>query len=100
MIQLIAGVDQRHVIADYLLTNQRRPQPADKYLRRLIPDLDDRPPGIYEPALTLRADYLRAGLRAAQQAYGGTEAYLCDGLALDIEVIDQLRKRIVAQPTD
>ncbi|MEP6823848.1 MAG: tyrosine-protein phosphatase [Ramlibacter sp.] len=83
LIQRALGVSQDDVLRDYLLTNERL-----------------KPPGALRYGLTLEVaqvlwrvqpEFLQASFDAAQEAYGGLDGYLRDGLQLRVPELERLR---------
>lgn len=83
LVQRALGVSHDDVLHDYLLTNGRL-----------------KPPGALRYGLTLEVaqvlwrvqpEFLHASFEAVDQAYGGLEAYLRDGLELRAPELERLR---------
>lgn len=87
MLQLALGVSRDDVLADYLLTNERRP--PDALLQALLGnEFAQLRPATAEAMRTMarvEEAYLDAALQTIERDFGGVEAYLENACALSAE---------------
>lgn len=95
MVLHVAGVADDVIEADYLFTNQRSAGTRQKYLGQVAEHLGADKVPTFEPMMVADLAYLHAGLEQAVASYGSVDGYLRDGLGLDDDVLDALRRRLV-----
>lgn len=88
-LMLFLGVPQEAVVDEYML--------SDLQVRQAYSDVVDdfvRRGGareVIEPLMSVRPAFLEAALGAMEEDYGTIEAYLSEGLGLEVEVLGALR---------
>ncbi len=78
-----AGVARDDIVANYLESNHWNRRFNEAILART--EALGVPPDVIMPLLEVRPEYLEASIAAIEQAHGGLEAYLADGLGVDID---------------
>lgn len=96
MLQLIAGVDRETIIAEYLISNERRAEIIDRGVAQARKARGRTVAEITRIRLVVAESYLLAGLDEMESRYGDLHGYLTDGLGLDEATIDRLRTRLRA----
>ena len=94
ILQLIAGVDRETVIAEYLISNDRRAEIIDRGVAQARKARGRTAAEITRIRLVVAESYLRAGLDELESRYGDLHGYLTDGLGLDEPTIERLRTRL------
>ena len=94
LLQLIAGVDRETVIAEYLISNDRRAEIIDRGVAQARKARGRTAAEITRIRLVVAESYLRAGLDELESRYGDLDGYLTDGLGLDQPTIERLRTRL------
>lgn len=91
VVLLTLGVAEEDVVADYLRsqTHTRRLDPWGYRERLGAMGLD---PALVEPMLGVREAYIRRSLRAVDEGWAGFGAYRREGLGVDDETVDRLRR--------
>ncbi|MNK72045.1 Tyrosine-protein phosphatase precursor [compost metagenome] len=77
------GVARDDIVANYLESNHWNRRFNEAILART--DALGVPPDVIMPLLDVRPEYLEASIAAIEQAHGGLEAYIADGLGVDID---------------
>ncbi|WP_210717280.1 tyrosine-protein phosphatase [Amycolatopsis acididurans] len=95
LLQRLAGVSEREIVADYLMTNETMRGRGDSRAMVRIA-LGDRPDEFFAPALVADAAYLEAGMDQLRADYGDLEKYLSAGLGLSGERLDRLHALLVS----
>lgn len=93
VLQLLAGVSEDDVMADYLLTNEL----SLEFVERLRAWAAAEMPDQVEAMLVLarvRDLYLRTALDALAREYGDVRGYLVDGAGVPAEAVDSLAARL------
>ena len=96
LLQHVAGLDREAILHDYMLTNEYAAASQEALRERFHAEGGDAMVATFEPALGVLPEYLDAALAEADAAYGGTDAYLRDGLALEDHHLMQLREQLHA----
>ena len=94
MLQLIAGVDRETVVAEYLISNDRRAEIIDRGVAQARKARGRTGAEITRLRLIVAESYLQAGLDELTARYGDLHGYLTDGLGLDEPTIERLRARL------
>ncbi|NMD47199.1 MAG: tyrosine-protein phosphatase [Propionibacterium sp.] len=94
ILQLIAGVDRETVVAEYLISNDRRAEIIDRGVAQARKARGRTGAEITRIRLVVAESYLRAGLDELESRYGDLHGYLTDGLGLDEPTIERLRTRL------
>jgi protein-tyrosine phosphatase len=90
---LAVGVPRETVMADYLLTNEFSADHTERVLRIVqVFSLFRTDPEEVRPLFEARREYLQTAFDTIDAKYGGTDAYLHEGLRVD----DALRARLQA----
>lgn len=92
---LAVGVERDAIEADYLESNAKHRRYK---VHRTASSGDAYSPEVMEllsPLFDARAEYLHAAFETIEQTWGGTEAYLTQGLKLTAEERDRLRERLL-----
>jgi len=97
MMHLALGVPLEDARADYLLSGQYYDAVAELPRARRNYPVDHLPDEAIMPMLRVEAAYLDAALTAIEEAYGSTERYLEQGLALGAREREELRRRFVVR---
>ncbi len=91
MILLALGVDRKHIINDYLMSNYYRREANISGMRKArLVGLDSE---TLEYAFLVRQDYMDAVFKVIDDKYGGTDAYLETKFGLTPERRAELKKR-------
>ena len=94
---MLLGVPEGDVMKDFLLTNEQL-TPFTKPVADKFASMGGDP-GLLDPVLGARKEYLLAGIDEMRVKYGDIEGYFTAGLGLDGSTIDALR-RALTQPAD
>ncbi|MFF7333159.1 tyrosine-protein phosphatase [Streptomyces sp. NPDC090306] len=92
---LAVGVERDAILADYLESNAKHRRYK---VRRSGTSADAYSPEVMEllsPLFDARAEYLTAALETVERTWGGTDAYLEEGLGLDAAARERLRERLL-----
>ena len=90
---LALGVEEEHVIAHYLISNQT----FDVGKQNLgFPQLDDELVALLEPLTKVRAEYVQGSIAAAVARWGSLAGYFREGLGLGAEEHEQLKQNWLA----
>lgn len=93
---LAAGVPRETIMRDYLLTNELSADHTGRVLRLLrIFSLFRARPEAVRPLFEARREYLQAAFDAIDADFGGTDAWLRDGLAADAELLARVRANLL-----
>ncbi|MFC4604758.1 tyrosine-protein phosphatase [Rhodococcus kronopolitis] len=90
----LAGVDQKTIMDDYLLTNEYVKDSVAKSIAGLKAAFGDKYVN-YIPLVTVEESFLQAGLDEMAATYGTIDKYLTDGLGLSTETIAKLKAKLV-----
>ena len=90
----LLGVDPDAVTVDYLLSSD----PVVASFRPLLEQFAAAggDPDLLAPVFRVEPEYLEAARQQMTDSYGSIEGYFRDGLDLDTDVTDQLRRRLLA----
>jgi len=90
------GVDRENIMEDYLLTNEFNVERAEAiYQKALAQGMDENSADAIKQSFLAKEEYMAAAFKAIDDAYGGTEAYIREGLGItDPEVLD-FREKIL-----
>jgi protein-tyrosine phosphatase len=91
IVLMALGADDTTLVAHYVESNVHR-RPDDRVAHYAQFGVRDE---WIRPLVSVHEDYLRAGLAAVERHWGGRDAYLRDGLGLDVERLDALRAALV-----
>ncbi|MGF7124602.1 tyrosine-protein phosphatase [Rhodococcus sp. TAF43] len=90
---LLLGVDEDDVYHDYLLTNtQLLPAFASVFDKFTVAGGD---PELLKQVLGVRSEYLDAALKQMRESFGTIEGYFADGLGIDKDGQETIRKHLV-----
>lgn len=93
---LAVGVPRETVMQDYLLTNGYSESATGRMLLVLrVASLFRTDPDDVRPLFEARREYLQAAFDTIDDTYGGTSAYLRDGLGLDDPTLARLRENLL-----
>ncbi|MEJ3403330.1 tyrosine-protein phosphatase [Rathayibacter sp. YIM 133350] len=92
----VAGVPQKTITNDYLLTNQYSRSSINATLAGLKAQGGDAAAAVYAPLLGVDASYLDATFDQLKSDYGTMDSYLTKGLGLSKKTIAKLKDRLVA----
>ena len=85
---LALGVVREHVFDHYLLSNET----FDANRQNLgLPQADPEVLELVRPLTKVRAEYLEASIRTAEERWGSLDGYFHEGLGLSDEALEQLR---------
>ena len=85
---LALGVVREHVFDHYLLSNET----FDANRQNLgLPQADPEVLELVRPLTKVRAEYLEASIRTAEEHWGSLDGYFHEGLGLSDEALEQLR---------
>lgn len=91
----LAGVDQRTIMNDYLLTNEYSAKSITATLAQITAAKGAAAAAIYQPLLGVEASFLQAGIDQLVADYGSVDKYLKDGLGLKGQTIEQLKHKLI-----
>ncbi len=91
-----AGADDEAVLADYLRTNEHLAERHAQALAHAATRIADTEP--LRAMMEVRAEYIAAARAAIDDVYGGTEAFVRDGLGLDETALTRLRAALLEYP--
>ncbi|MFF2650294.1 tyrosine-protein phosphatase [Streptomyces sp. NPDC058045] len=92
---LAVGVERDAVEADYLESNARHRRYRVHRAGNAPGGTSDEVMELLSPLFDARAEYLAAAFDTIESTWGGTEAYLTEGLGLTAEVRERLRARLL-----
>lgn len=93
LLQLLAGVREEDVVADYLLTRERSADfmaAVREYLRTEIPEQLEA----IEVLMGVEEANLRRSLDAMDREFGDARRYLIEGAGLENDLVDELEARL------
>lgn len=90
----LAGVDQKTIMDDYLLTNEYAKDSIAKNTAGLKAAFGDKYVN-FIPLVTVEESFLQAGLDEMTATYGTMDKYLTDGLGLSADTIAKLKAKLV-----
>ncbi|MFC9788329.1 tyrosine-protein phosphatase [Rhodococcus sp. NPDC127528] len=90
----IAGVDQKTIMDDYLLTNEYAKDSIAKNTAGLKAAFGDKYTN-YLPLVTVESSFLQAGLDQVTASYGSMDKYLTQGLGLDGATLGKLKAKLL-----
>lgn len=91
VLLMALGADDDHIETHYLASNVFR----DPEKRLAVYASFGVEPEVIRPLVELHPDYVRAGLRAVEDHWGGRRSYLRDGLGLDGARISAFRRLMI-----
>ncbi|MFV2194902.1 tyrosine-protein phosphatase [Nocardiopsis sp. LOL_012] len=93
LILRLLGVEHEHVVADYLVSNERQAA-TEMWMRRLAVgsglDWAD-----LVPMTRVRAEYLDTALARVDEVYGSFDGYVAEGLGVSGRTVERLRERLL-----
>jgi protein-tyrosine phosphatase len=93
---LLLDVPEEHVMRDYLASGPALAPVVEPLLAEFRSRGGD--PALLEPFLSVRPEYLAAGLDEVARAYGSVPAYFAVGLGIDEAGQEALREALVERP--
>ncbi len=96
LLQLNAGVSRAEVTAEYLRSNDFRSELINAAYRAKLKASGRTAADVQRALMTVKQDYLAAGLDELKARYGDIEGYLSKGLGLSAATIQRLRDRLTA----
>lgn len=93
---LLLDVPEEHVVRDYLASGPALAPIVEPLLAEFRSRGGD--PALLEPFLSVRPEYLAAGLDEVARAYGSMPAYFAVGLGIDDAGQEALREALVERP--
>lgn len=96
-LQLLAGVGRDEVMGNYLETNDRSRAWVAEMAELFHARVPDRADALIE-LLQVREEYLDTAMDAIDVGFGGIGGYFRDGLGMDPQLVEQLRRSLLAQP--
>src|SRR5699024_9861812 len=93
VLQLLAGVDEDDVIADYMLTRER----SVDFVAAIRSFIDTEMPDQLEAVnvlIDVEESNLRRSLDAMSREFGDVRRYLVEGTGMEENVVDDLRARL------
>ncbi|MFV0307500.1 MAG: tyrosine-protein phosphatase [Desertimonas sp.] len=92
LVLLLLGVDEEHIMANYLESNARRRTETAEHRARWIElgiDAD-----LVEPFVTIRQEFLTGAIEAMRAGWGDVDTYVRDGLGIGDDVVAVLRESL------
>ncbi|MCB0869267.1 MAG: tyrosine-protein phosphatase [Solirubrobacterales bacterium] len=91
---LFLGAPREDVFHDYLQTNEQLLPALKPYFEQFEAVGGD--PEVLRPVLSVDADYLQTAIDLMERTYGSIDGYMRDGLGLDEEILETLRRRLLS----
>jgi len=98
LLHTIAGVPEQTVMHDYLLTNMYTENWMVTTRLTVLKQYGQALADAISPILGVQERFLRTGFEQAVDRYGSMEGYITKGLALDAQVLDTLRAKLLESP--
>jgi len=95
LLHTIAGVPEAAILHDYLLTNTYTERWMAATKQALLKQLDPASVDAISPILGVQERFLRTGFAQAVESFGSMNDYITQGLALDAQVLDTLRDKLL-----
>ncbi|WP_336882562.1 tyrosine-protein phosphatase [Rhodococcus globerulus] len=90
----IAGVDAQTIMNDYLLTNEYTKDSIAANLATLQSYFGDAAANM-APLVSVEPNFLQAGIDQLTADYGTVESYLTEGLGLNLDIIGELKDKLL-----
>jgi len=95
LLHTIAGVPEETITRDYLLTNTYTEHWMATTKQAMLKQHDQAFVDAISPILGVQERFLHAGFTQAVDSYGSMEGYIREGLALDVQVLEALRGKLL-----
>ncbi|MFF4369328.1 tyrosine-protein phosphatase [Streptomyces sp. NPDC001594] len=90
------GVSQDTAEQDYLASNTFRAEQDEKMREQLKESGLMENPDLLKPVQEVRSEYLGAALAQVEKDHGTLDGYLAEGLGLEEQVVERLKKKLIA----
>jgi len=95
LLHVIAGVPEKDIMKDYLLTNAYTGAKQAQLVQKMREEHGDAMADAMAPVMGVQESFLRAGFDEAINRYGSMQAYISIGLGLDDKAQAALREKLL-----